>query len=95
MRDTSATGSGTFGAFLHSVDRGLTNVECCADAGVTADTTNGNKKYFVLSLDGGGSRCIIQTVILQRLVQVFPDLLRYRHCAHFNRERTRTTSNCC
>lgn len=45
-------------------------------SGGTADTTTtSNKKYFVLSLDGGGSRCIIQTVILQRLVQVFPDLL--------------------
>ncbi len=35
------------------------------------------KKVFVLSLDGGGIRCIMQTIIIKRLLSVFPDLLRY------------------
>ncbi len=32
-------------------------------------------KCFILSLDGGGLRGMIEVVLLQRLVEVFPDLL--------------------
>jgi hypothetical protein len=33
------------------------------------------KPYLILSLDGGGVRSIITAVVLERLVQVFPDLM--------------------
>lgn len=36
----------------------------------------GDGHYRILSLDGGGLRAIIETVILSRLVEVFPDLLQ-------------------
>src|SRR3990170_1277829 len=31
---------------------------------------------FVIALDGGGVRCVLQLGIVQRLVQVFPQLLQ-------------------
>jgi patatin-like phospholipase/acyl hydrolase len=36
----------------------------------------GDGHYRILSLDGGGLRAIIETVILSRLIEVFPDLLQ-------------------
>merc|ERR1712000_409507 len=36
---------------------------------------NQSRSYKILSLDGGGVRGVITAVILQRLMEVFPDLL--------------------
>lgn len=37
---------------------------------------NQSRSYKILSLDGGGVRGVITAVILQRLMEVFPDLLK-------------------
>lgn len=39
------------------------------------DSCNRKKKFRILSLDGGGMKCIMQAIILRRLVDKFPTLL--------------------
>jgi patatin-like phospholipase/acyl hydrolase len=40
------------------------------------DLASQSRSYKILSLDGGGVRGILTAVILQRLLEVFPDLIK-------------------
>ncbi|ELP86422.1 ankyrin repeat-containing protein, putative [Entamoeba invadens IP1] len=41
----------------------------------TLDSFNAKKKFRMISIDGGGSKCILQSLILARLVKKFPELI--------------------
>lgn len=47
-----------------------------ADIGASRGNTNNKPKFLILSFDGGGVRGILPALLLERIVEMFPDFLK-------------------